>query len=58
MVHHNIHGHSRNKVLSNRDEYTGLFLLTIIEMLKYAVKEDYDNCRSEINLIPVEVEYT
>lgn len=27
-------------------------------MLKYAVKEDYDNCRSEINLIPVEVEYT
>jgi hypothetical protein len=33
-------------------------MLAIIEMLKYAVKEDYDNCRSEINLIPVEVEYT
>ena len=32
-------------------------MLAIIEMLKYAVKEDYDNCRSEINLIPVEVEY-
>ena len=33
-------------------------MLAIIEMLKYAVKEDYDNCRSEINLIPVEVDYT
>ena len=58
MVNHDVHSQTRGKVLSNRAEYTGLFMLTIIEMLKYAVKEDYDNCRSEINLIPVEVEYT
>jgi hypothetical protein len=32
--------------------------LTVVEMLKYAVREDYENCRSEINLIPIEVEYT
>lgn len=26
-------------------------------MLKYAVKEDYENARTEINLIPIELEY-
>lgn len=44
-------------MLRNRNEYAGLFILSIIEMLKYAVKEDYENSRAEINLIPIEVEY-
>lgn len=26
-------------------------------MLKYAVKEDYDNAKTEINLLPIELEY-
>ena len=26
-------------------------------MLKYAVKEDYDNAKTEINLMPIELEY-
>jgi hypothetical protein len=29
----------------------------VVEMLKYAVKEDYDNAKTEINLLPIELEY-
>jgi len=32
-------------------------MLAVIEMLKYAVKEDYDNAKTEINLMPISFEY-
>lgn len=44
-------------MLSDRQQYAGFFVLAVVEMLKYAVKEDYENARTEINLIPIELEY-
>ena len=43
--------------MKNRVEYAGFFILAVIEMLKYAVKEDYENSKSEIKLLPVSFEY-
>ena len=48
MVQHDVQTCSKQKVLSNREEYSGFYILAVIEMLKYAVKEDYDNAKSEI----------
>lgn len=44
-------------MLKNREAYAGFYILAVVEMLKYAVKEDYDNSRTEINLMPIELEY-
>jgi hypothetical protein len=44
-------------VLRNREEYAGFFILATIEMLKYAVKEDYENAKTEIQLSPISLEY-
>ena len=57
LVQHDVYSQAAHRVLRNRDAYTGYFLLTVVEMLKYAVKEDYDNARSEINLLPVELTF-
>ena len=57
MVKHDIHTSQRNTVLKNRKEYAGFFILAVIEMLKYAVKEDYENSKSEIKLLPVVLEF-
>ena len=48
MVKHDIQNCSRSVVLSNRKEYAGFYILAVIEMLKYAVKEDYENSKTEI----------
>ena len=48
MVKHDIQNCQRDTVLSNRKEYAGFYILAVIEMLKYAVKEDYDNSKTEI----------
>lgn len=57
LVQHDIHGSKSSSVLRNRDAYAGFYILATIEMLKYAVKEDYDNSRTEISLMPIELEY-
>jgi hypothetical protein len=57
MVRHEIQNQQRAKILKNRVEYAGFFILAVIEMLKYAVKEDYENSKSEIKLLPVTMEY-
>ena len=57
MVKHDIQNCSRSLVLSNRKEYAGFYILAVIEMLKYAVKEDYENSKTEIQLIPIQFEY-
>ena len=44
-------------VFKNRLTYSAYFSLAVIEMLKYAVKEDYESAKTEINLIPVSLEY-
>ena len=57
LVQHDIHGQTSSSVLTNREAYAGFYILAVIEMLKYAVKEDYDNARTEISLMPIELEY-
>lgn len=57
LVQHDIHGQTSSSVLKNREAYAGFYILAVIEMLKYAVKEDYDNARTEISLMPIELEY-
>lgn len=32
-------------------------MLAVIEMLKYAVKEDYESSRTDINLLPCTLDY-
>ena len=44
-------------MLGSRKEYAGFYILAVIEMLKYAVKEDYENSKTEIQLIPIQFEY-
>jgi hypothetical protein len=44
-------------VLRNREEYAGFYILAVIEMLKYAVKEDYENAKSEIQMMSCQLEY-
>ena len=56
-VKHEIQGQECAKVLKSRVEYAGFFILAVIEMLKQAVKEDYENSKSEIKLLPVTLEY-
>jgi len=48
----------REFVFRNRNCYSAYFILAVIEMLKYAVKEDYASAKTEINLIPVALEFT
>ena len=47
----------REFVFRNRKCYAAYFMLAVIEMLKYAVKEDYESSKTEINLIPIVFEY-
>ena len=42
-IRHPIYEFESEKVFSSRDLYAGYFILAVIEMLKYAVKEDYEN---------------
>jgi hypothetical protein len=35
-------------VFSSRELYAGYFILAVVEMLKYAVKEDFENQKTEI----------
>jgi hypothetical protein len=44
-------------VLCNREQYAGFYILAVIEMLKYAVKEDYDNAKTEIQIMSCQLEY-
>ena len=48
MVKHDVLNCQRNFILSNREEYAGFYILSTLEMLKYGVKEDYENSKSEI----------
>ena len=47
----------REYVFKNRLCYAAYFILAVIEMLKYAVKEDYDSAKTEIKLIPISLEF-
>ncbi|CDW90096.1 UNKNOWN [Stylonychia lemnae] len=57
-VRHPIYQFPREGVFQNRESYAGFFILAVIEMLKYAIKEDYENQRTEMQLIPIILEYT
>ena len=56
-VRHQIYDMPREFVFRNRKCYAAYFMLAVIEMLKYAVKEDYESAKTEINLIPIVFEY-
>ena len=47
----------REFVFRNRQAYSAYFILAVIEMLKYAIKEDYESSKTDINLMPVILEY-
>lgn len=47
----------RELVFKNRTCYAAYFILAVVEMLKYAVKEDYESSKTEISLIPIQLEY-
>jgi len=47
-VRHPIYEFERVEVFKDREPYAGYFILAIVEMLKYAVKEDYENQKTEI----------
>ena len=47
----------RENVFKDRRSYAQYFILAVIEMLKFAVKEDYESSRSEIKLIPITLEF-
>lgn len=57
MVKHEVLNCNRSTILSNRKEYAGFYTLATLEMLKFAVKEDYDNAKTEIQLMPIEFTY-
>lgn len=57
MVKHEVLNFTRTTVLSNREEYSGFYILATLEMLKFAVKEDYENSKTEIQLMPIEFSY-
>lgn len=44
-------------IFRNRQSYAAYFILAVIEMLKYAVREDFESSRSEIKLMPIKLEY-
>ena len=48
MVKHDVLSCTRGQILSNRDQYSGFYILATLEMLKFAVKEDYENSKTEI----------
>ena len=56
-IRHETTASDRHKVLSNRKEYAGFYTLAVVEMLKYAVKEDYENSKTEIQVMPIEFEF-
>ena len=47
----------REFVFRNRKAYSSYFILAVIEMLKYAVKEDYESQRTEVKMMPITLEY-
>ena len=47
----------REFVFRNRQCYSAYFMLAVIEMLKYAVKEDYESSRTDIQLLPCQLDY-
>jgi hypothetical protein len=47
----------REFVFRNRKAYSAYFILAVIEMLKYAVKEDYESSKTEIKLIPISLDF-
>lgn len=42
-IRHAIYEFPREDVFQSRDSYAGYWILSVVEMLKYAVKEDYEN---------------
>lgn len=58
MIRHEILNCPRSQILSNRKEYAGFYILAVLEMLKYGVKEDYENSKTEIQLMPIEFLYS
>lgn len=57
MVKHEVLNCNRGRVLSNREQYAGFYILSTLEMLKFAVKEDYENAKTEIKLMPIEFSF-
>ena len=57
MIRHQIYDMPREFVFKNRQCYSSYFILAVIEMLKYAVKEDYESAKTEINMIPITLDY-
>lgn len=48
VIKHPIYEMPREEVFKNREAYAGYFILAVIEMLKHAVREDYDNQKTEM----------
>ena len=48
QTRHAIYDFEKSKVFAGREPYAGYFILAVVEMLKYAIKEDYDNQKTEI----------
>ena len=57
MVKHEVLNCTRSTILKNREEYAGFYILATLEMLKYGIKEDYENSKTEIKLMPIEFTY-
>jgi hypothetical protein len=57
MTSHSLFDTNKGDVFRNRESYAGYFILAVVEMLKYAIKEDYENSKTEMQLIPVQFEY-
>ena len=47
----------REFVFRNRQTYSAYFILAVIEMMKYAAKEDYESSKTDINLININLDY-
>jgi len=56
-IKHQIHDMPKEFIFRNRQSYAAYFILAVIEMLKYAVREDFESSRSEIKLMPIRLEY-
>jgi hypothetical protein len=57
MAKHPIYETNRLDVFKDRSSYAGFFILAVTEMLKYAIKEDYENQMTELKIIPIQFEY-
>lgn len=55
-VSHKIHNIPYEFVFRNRDSYSAYFILAIVEMIKFAVKEDYESSRTDNQFIKINVE--